>query len=210
MKSWIQAFKVIHIFRINVIATYYYLFYFLLSRSKTKIYHSCKGQVILVCLSDDLFGFVGPSSEECCQDAPGMIKSCQNIVINPVVLKKKSLNIANTSYSFTNDLPPNGFAFHAKDGSEAVINHNVANENVFGSITTPEGHMAIEKCKDNHVLKTYHLMKQVNTNDTAGCHFKFFKPQPGFNRNSGIFLCPSFSQSVTKPFEPLLGTPRHS
>ena len=60
------------------------------------------------------------------------------------------------------------FAFHAKDGSEAVIDYNEANGNVFASITTPEGHKAIEKCKDSHVLKEFHLLKQINTNDTAG------------------------------------------
>ena len=125
--------------------------------------------MFIVCLSDDLFGFVGTSSEECCKEAPGNIKSCQDIVINPTVLKRKTtLKIAKTSYSFTNDLPPTGFAFHAKDGSEAVIDINEANGNVFASITTPEGHKAIEKCKDKHVLKEFHLLKQINTNDTAG------------------------------------------
>ena len=36
---------------------------------------------------------------------------------------------------------------------QAVIDYNEDTGNVFASITTPEGHFAIEKCKDKHVLK---------------------------------------------------------
>ena len=106
----------------------------------------------------NLFKELGNSSEECCKDQ--MIKWCANIEVNSTLLAEENLVINGDVYQFTNDLPHNGFAFHNDKGSEAVINYNEVTGSMFGHITTARGQFAIEKCKENHVWKQFHLKPQ--------------------------------------------------
>ena len=128
---------------------------------------------------DNIIALVlGESTEQCCQDSPKThIDSCTHIEINHKVLLQKNTMLFNPDgkkdyhFSYSNEVAPNGITFHAPDGSEAVLNYNAASGNIYGSITLPTGHWAIEKCKKHHVLKSYPILIHSEDDNHSGIYW---------------------------------------
>ena len=107
----------------------------------------------------------GGSSEECCHD--GNVLTCSNVNVNPGLLGE-DLSINGVVLSFTNEVPPHGFAYSSEAGDTAVLSYNEDNGVMFGSLHTKDGKaFSLEKCHDGHVWKEYDVSSFPEEDDAV-------------------------------------------
>ena len=109
----------------------------------------------------DLVSFSGGrsgagSDEACCTDSN--VASCLDVLVSPEYLDDDSLTIIGIDFTFTNDVPPHGYAYSSDAGDQAVLSYNDDNGNMFGSVHTHDGRAySIEKCENGHVWKEFNV-----------------------------------------------------
>ena len=93
--------------------------------------------------------------EPCCDE--DHLLTCDKIDIHPSMLMQgRDLTILGISFTFSNNIEPNGLVYKTEAGDEAVITYREVTGNMWGSVKTRDGRsFAIEKCKGGQVLKEY-------------------------------------------------------
>ena len=79
--------------------------------------------------------------------------------IDPSILgTQEDININGVEFTFSNQVPPNGYTYHTDDGGEAIITYNKVTGNMFATVKKADGtSFVLEKCSGSHVWKEFEV-----------------------------------------------------
>ena len=81
--------------------------------------------------------------------------------LNPSALESyEDINIIGIEFTFSNEVPPNGYSYKSAEQDEAIITYNKDNGHMFATMKKIDGtSYSLEKCSNFHVWKEF----DVNT-----------------------------------------------
>ena len=79
--------------------------------------------------------------------------------IDPSVLEtQEDININGVEFTFSNQVPPNGFTYNTADGDEAIVTYNKVTGSLFATVKRADGtSFGLEKCSGGHVWKEFEV-----------------------------------------------------